>query len=260
LEINQNKYMTLTQVKRRDGEIVVFDRSRIEQAIESACDATGETNKDFIPAITDEVISDIVATCGEDSETHIPSVETIQNFVEKHLMRESRYEIAKAYILYREKQNEKREEKKEELIEQFEKHSMKVIKMNGKKELFDIKKIKVVFDRAAIGYEKECSFADLIEAFKKNIVDEIKTSDISNLLVKTCVDLVTVENISWQNVAARILLGDLYKKARRNRNLEQKDIYSPKAFKALFDDYIERGFYFKAVSYTHLTLPTIYSV
>ncbi|MDD2766860.1 MAG: ribonucleoside-diphosphate reductase subunit alpha [Candidatus Moranbacteria bacterium] len=237
--------MTLTQVKRRDGAIVAFDRSRIEQAIESACDATGETEKDFIPAITDEIIVDIVATCGEDSETHIPSVETIQNFVEKHLMRESRYEIAKAYILYREKQNEKREEHKEQLIEQFEKHSMKVIKTNGKKELFDIKKIKKVFDRAALGYEKECSFTDLIEAFKKNIVDEIKTSDISNLLVKTCVDLVTIENIAWQNIAARILLGDLYKKARRNRNLEQKDIYSPKAFKDLFDDYIKRGLYFK---------------
>jgi len=237
--------MTLTQVKRRDGKIVPFDRSRIEHAIESACDATGELEKDFIPALTDEIINDIVTTCGDDPETHVPSVETIQNFVEKHLMKEDRYEVAKAFILYREKQNEKREEYKEQLIEQFEKHSMKVIKANGKKELFDLKKIKKVFDRAAIGYEKECSFKDLIEAFKKNIVDEIKTSDISNLLIKTCVDLVTVENIAWQNIAARILLGDLYKKARRNRNLEQKDIYSPKAFKAHFDDYIKRGFYFK---------------
>jgi len=237
--------MTLTQVKRRDGKIVPFDRSRIEHAIESACDAIGELEKDFIPALTDEIINDIVTTCGDDPEMHVPSVETIQNFVEKNLMKEDRYEVAKAFILYREKQNEKREEYKEQLIEQFEKHSMKVIKANGKKELFDLKKIKKVFDRAAIGYEKECSFKDLIEAFKKNIVDEIKTSDISNLLIKTCVDLVTVENIAWQNIAARILLGDLYKKARRNRNLEQKDIYSPKAFKAHFDDYIKRGLYFK---------------
>src|SRR5665647_1735413 len=230
--------MTLTKVKRRDGEVVLFDRTRIEKAIESACDATGETNKDFIPKITDEVIDDLIAACGEDTDVHIPSVETIQNFVEKHLMRESRYEIAKAYILYREKQNEKREEIKEQLIEQFEKHSMKVIKTNGTQELFEIKKIKAVFDRAALSYEKECHFEDLIEAFKKNIVDEIKTSDISKLLVKTCVDLVTVENISWQNVAARILLGDLYKQAIKNRHLEQKDIYTPEAYKALFDDYI----------------------
>ncbi|MEI8096920.1 MAG: ATP cone domain-containing protein, partial [Candidatus Moraniibacteriota bacterium] len=237
--------MTLTQVKRRDGEVVPFERARIEKAIEAACDATGETNKEFIPKITDEVINDLILACGEDVTVHIPSVETIQNFVEKHLMRESRYEVAKSYILYREKQNEKREEKKEELIEKFEKHSMKVIKTDGTQELFDLKKLKVVFDRAVVSYEKDCRFEDLIEAFKKNIVDEIKTSDIGKLLVKTCIDLVTVENISWQNVAARILLGDLYKKAIKNRGMEQKDIYTPESFKALFDDYIERGYYFK---------------
>ena len=237
--------MTLTKVKRRDGEIIPFDRSRIERAIEKACEATGESNKEFIPTITDEVINDLILACGDDTEVHIPSVETIQNIVEKHLMHESRYEVAKNYILYREKQNEKREERKEQLIDQFEKHSMKVIKTNGTQELFEIKKIKAVFDRASVSYEKECHFEDLIEAFKKNIVDEIKTSDLSKLLVKTCVDLVTVENISWQNVAARILLGDLYKQALKNRGLEQKDIYTKEAFKKHFDNYIERGYYYK---------------
>ncbi|MDO8565745.1 MAG: ribonucleoside-diphosphate reductase subunit alpha [Candidatus Moranbacteria bacterium] len=237
--------MTPTQVKRRDGEIVAFDRLRIERAIELACDATGETNKEFIEKMVDDVIHDLVASCGEGGEDHIPSVEKIQNFVEKHLMKESRYEIAKAYILYREKQSEKREERKEKLIEQFEQHSMKVVKADGSKELFDVKKIQAVFTRAALGYEKECSFNDLIEAFKKNIVDEIKTSDINKLLIKTCIDLVTVENIFWQNVAARILLGDLYKQATKNRGLKQADIYSPQAYKALFDDYIERGYYYK---------------
>jgi ribonucleoside-diphosphate reductase alpha chain len=237
--------MTLTQVKRRDGEVVDFDRARIEKAIENACDATGESNKEFIPKITDEVINDLILACGDDAEVHIPSVETIQDIVEKHLMRESRYEVAKSYILYREKQSEKREERKELLIEQFEKHSMKVIKANGGKELFDIKKIKAVFDRAAVSYEASCKFEDLIEAFKKNIVDEIKTSDISKLLVKTCVDLVTIENIFWQNIAARILLGDLYKQAIKNRALSQKDVYSPEAYKTLFDDYIAQGLYYK---------------
>ncbi|MFZ2187275.1 MAG: ribonucleoside-diphosphate reductase subunit alpha [Candidatus Moraniibacteriota bacterium] len=237
--------MTLTQIKRRDGEVVSFDRLRIEKAIENACDATGETDKEFIPQMTDAVIQDIILACGEEAGVHIPSVETIQDFVEKHLMRESRYEIAKAYILYREKRGGEREERKEKLIEQFERHSMQVVKADGTKELFDIQKIKTVFDRAALGYEKMCHFDDLIEAFKKNIVDEIKTSDINQLLIKACIDLVTVENIFWQNIAARILLGNLYKQATKNRDLGQKDVYSPEAYKALFDDYIECGLYYK---------------
>ncbi|HLC94988.1 MAG TPA: ribonucleoside-diphosphate reductase subunit alpha, partial [Patescibacteria group bacterium] len=237
--------MTLTHIKRRDGELISFDRTRIERAIELACDAIGETNKLFITTMTDAVIYDLILSCGEDPNIHIPSVETIQDLVEKHLMKEGRYEIAKAYILYREKQSEKREDKKEKLLEQFEQHSLQVTKTNGTKELFDIKKIKSVFDRAAIGYEKECHFEDLVTTFKKNIVNEIKTSDINKLLVKTCIDLVTVENIFWQNIAARILLGDLYKQATKNRGIEQKDVYSKEAYKKLFDDYIERGLYYK---------------
>ncbi|MDP2837978.1 MAG: ribonucleoside-diphosphate reductase subunit alpha [Candidatus Moranbacteria bacterium] len=248
--------MTLDQIKRRDGEVVSFDRSRIETAITLACDATGETEKGFIPSMTDEVIADLIISCGSGTDSHIPSVEKIQDLVEKHLMKESKYEIAKAYILYREKQNEKRDELKEKLIEQFERHSMKVTKANGSKELFDVKKIKTVFDRAVVGYEKECTFEELIETFKKNIVDEIKTADISKLLVKTCVDLVTIENIFWQNIAARILLGDLYKQAIKNRHLEQKDIYTPESYKKLFDDYIERGLYYKDF-YTYYTAEDI---
>lgn len=241
----------LTHVKRRDGEIIPFDRTRIEKAIDLACEAVGELEKDFISRMTDDIVNDLASVSGEETHTHISSVEEIQDLVEKHLMKEGRYEIAKAYILYREKQSEKREERKEKLIEQFEKHSMQVTKADGTKELFDIKKIKAVFDRSVQGYEKECSFEDLIEAFKKNIVNEIKTSDINKLLVKTCIDLVTVENINWQEVASRISLFNLYKEACRNRSLKYDDIYTPQAVLNLFHDYIGKGLYAKELRETY---------
>ena len=241
----------LIYVKRRDGEMVAFDRTRIEKAIELACGAVGVLEKDFIPKMTDDVISDLISVCGEETHAHIPSVEAIQDCVEKHLMKEGHYEIAKAYILYREKQSEKREERKENLIEQFEKRSMQVTKADGTKELFDLKKIKAVFERAVADYEKECLFDDLIEAFKKNIVNEIKTSDINKLLIKTCIDLVTVENIAWQEVAGRIALFNLYKEASRNRALKYEDIYTPRAVLNLFHDYIAQGLYAQELRATY---------
>lgn len=237
--------MTLSQVKRRDGEVVDFDRSRIEIAVGLACDAIGETDKGFIPMMTDDIIHELVHACEAGGETRMLSVEQIQDFVEKHLMKGGRYEVAKAYILYREKQNEKREERKEKLIEQFEKRAMSVVKADGSRELFDTGKIKAVFERAALGYGDQCRFDELIEAFKKNIVDEIKTSDVNKLLVKTCIDLVTVENIAWQNIAARIFLGNLYKHASRNRGISHEEIYTPEAYLALFKDYIGAGLYYK---------------
>ena len=238
-------HMNIKQVKLRSGQLAPFERSKIERAIELACDATGQLAKDFIVKMTDDILAELVTSSAEDFEAGIPSVEKIQDVVEKHLMQDGLYEVAKAFILYRNKQSEKRDEKKEKLLEQFEKHSMQVIKADGTQELFEIAKIKALFDRAVVGYEEACLFEDLLEMFKKNIVDEIKTSDISKLLIKACIDLVSVENIFWQEVAGRIALFNLYKEALRNRNLKHADIYAPQAVLALFHDYLEKGFYAK---------------
>lgn len=237
--------MTLEKVRRRDGEIIPFDRKRIEHAIELACDAIGSTDKAFIPTVTDAVIADLDRVFGEIFVNRLPTVEDVQDIVERELVKANHFELAKAYILYRQERQQEREERHERLVREFDERTLKVTKADGSKEYFDMKKLRAVFDRASKGVEEECQFADLMESFKKNLVDDIKTSDIEKLLVKTCVDLVTVENIHWQNIAARILLGGLYKKATKNRGLAQKDIYSPVAYKAHFDDYIKKGFYFK---------------
>mgnify|MGYP002335956845 CR=1 FL=1 len=237
--------MPLTKIKRRNGEIVDFDRTKIETAIENACDAIGETDKAFIAELTTAVIQDAEHVYTDIFVNRMPAVEDIQDIVERNLVKANKFEIAKAYILYREKRKGEREEKKEKLMEQFENRSLKVTKSDGSKEIFDFGKIRAVFDRAAKGYEKDCRFEDLMDAFKKNIVEDIKTSDIGKLLVKTCIDLVTVENISWQQVASRIFLGTLYKAAIKNRGLAQKDIYSPKAYAKLFEEYVNDGLYYK---------------
>jgi len=231
-------------VKKRDGEVIAFDRSRIEHAIELACEGVGESDRTFIVPVTDAIV-EALGCLFEDNTDRIASVEDIQDIVERHLVKANKFEVAKAYILYREKRKEEREEKQERLVEQFEKRSLKVTKHDGSKEIFDSVKIRTVFLRSAKGYEEQCRFEDFVSAFKKNIVDEIKTSDIAKLMVKTCIDLVSVENIAWQHVAARIFLGNLYKKATKNRGITMQDIYAPKAYKALFDEYIQKGLYYK---------------
>ena len=237
--------MAIKKILRRDGELAPFNRSRIENAIALACDAIGETDKSFIPELTDLIVADIEHVYTEIFVNRTPSVEDIQDIVEQNLVKTNRFELAKSYIIYRENRKREREDRMEKLVDEFEKNTLQVTKSNGSKERFDIKKLRVVFNRASKEFDEECSFEDLMEAFKKNLIEDIQTSDIEKLLVKTCIDLVTVENIAWQNVAARILLGGLYKQALKNRNIEQSDVYSPSSYKALFDDYIERGLYYK---------------
>ncbi len=102
-----------------------------------------------------------------------------------------------------------------------------------------------MFVLAVKGYEDKCLFDELIEAFKKNIVEDMKTSDIAKLLVKTCIDLVTVENIAWEHVAGRLALFDLYKKAGKSRTMKQGEIYTAKSYVPFFEKYVEEKLYFE---------------
>ncbi len=237
--------MTIIKIEKRNKEIAKFNRARIEIAIQKACAEVGELDRDFIVPLTDEIIHDLEHSFDDDCGEMMPTVEDVQDVVERHLVSANKYEVVKAYILYRAKQSEGRSEKEQNLQEQFEQHKLKVIKDNRKRENFNANKVKKVFDRASKGYKRQCTFKTFMEAFKKNIVEDIKTSDINKLMIKTCIDLVSVENIYWQHIAARIFVSNLYKQAIRNRGISMKELYTPKAYKALFDEYIKNGLYYK---------------
>lgn len=236
--------MSITHIKKRNGEIVEFDQEKIEFAIEKAFDAAQVEDS---PEIIEDIAEDVMGMLEEAplQEEGIPTVEEVQDIVEKCLMVHRQFEVAKAYILYRNKHQEEREEKKERIQEQFEQRSLKVVKSDGSREAFDIMKIKAVFDRSVGEYGEVCRFEEFIEQFKNNIVEDMKTSDINKVLVKSCIDLVTVENIAWQYVGAQIFLGNLYKQAVRNREMALDDVYTPESYKKLFDEYREKGYYYK---------------
>jgi len=77
--------MTLDSIRKRNNELVPFDRSRIENAIEQACIAVGHKDIDFIPQLTSEIILALQDRFG--GTEYVPSVEDIQDAVELHLMR-----------------------------------------------------------------------------------------------------------------------------------------------------------------------------
>lgn len=132
--------MTLEKIRRRDGEVIPFDRKRIEHAIELACDAIGQTDKSFIPTVTDAVITDLDRVFGEIFVNRVPTVEDVQDIVERELVKANHFELAKAYILYRQDRKKEREEKHERLVREFEEKTLKVTKADGSKEYFDVKK------------------------------------------------------------------------------------------------------------------------
>lgn len=82
-------------MQKRTGQIVDFDLEKIENAIKKAFDSK---QVEYDPTIVESVDKLISLTY-----TNVPvSVETIQDYVERTLMQFGYYDIAKAFILYRE--------------------------------------------------------------------------------------------------------------------------------------------------------------
>ena len=99
----------ISRIKKRDGTVVDFNQDKITKAIAKAMESQGITE----PASA-RTTSDIAAFMIEEKfgGYTVPSVEQIQDIVEMVLMKQGYHEVAKSYILYREKHKGIREAKK----------------------------------------------------------------------------------------------------------------------------------------------------
>jgi len=91
----------ITQIRKRDGRIVDFDKEKITRALWAAAQAVGGKNR----KLAERLSSRVVALLEEKFPQEIPGVEDVQDLVEKVFIEEGHARTAKAYILYR-KQHE----------------------------------------------------------------------------------------------------------------------------------------------------------
>lgn len=87
----------IKKVRKRDGRIVPFDKSRIAEAIFKAAKAVGGKRKD----IADKLADGVTRILEKKFAHRIPGIEDIQDIVEKVLIENGHAKTAKAYILYR---------------------------------------------------------------------------------------------------------------------------------------------------------------
>ena len=100
--------VSVSKITKRDGRIVVFDETKITNAILKALKAVQRGDGDSARELSGEVVKLI----NKRFEDKIPSVENVQDIVEEVLIRNGYADVAKAYILYRQKRAEIREYKK----------------------------------------------------------------------------------------------------------------------------------------------------
>ncbi|MBI4895546.1 MAG: hypothetical protein HY831_03565 [Candidatus Aenigmarchaeota archaeon] len=87
--------MPVTQVYKRDGKIVEFDRNRIKEDIYQLMLSLNEVNMDFLEKLTDSVVILI------DKKDRVVKIDEIQDSIENILMEEKLYKMTKTYIVRR---------------------------------------------------------------------------------------------------------------------------------------------------------------
>ncbi|MCW8802106.1 MAG: adenosylcobalamin-dependent ribonucleoside-diphosphate reductase, partial [Candidatus Bathyarchaeota archaeon] len=98
----------ISRVTKRDGITVSFDESKITKAIFKALISVNKGNKELAGKLS----GNVVELLNQRFEGKVPSVENIQDLVEEVLIQNGFVDVAKAYILYRQKRMEIREFKK----------------------------------------------------------------------------------------------------------------------------------------------------
>jgi anaerobic ribonucleoside-triphosphate reductase len=93
-------------VRKRDGKLEPFDPERITNAIWKAAKAVGGSDRQQAKKLTDDVLAELKSRFGDDG---CPTVEEIQDLVEKMLIENGHAQTAKAYILYRKQHQDMRE-------------------------------------------------------------------------------------------------------------------------------------------------------
>ncbi|MDP6641180.1 MAG: adenosylcobalamin-dependent ribonucleoside-diphosphate reductase [Nitrososphaerales archaeon] len=113
----------ITKIKKRNGRVLEFNQEKIAIALWKAIQSVGGKDKSLAIRFSDRLVELVNMKF---SPSTMPTVEDIQDMVEKVLMEQGQSKAAKAFILYRQKRAEIREEKKTILekddIDEVDKH------------------------------------------------------------------------------------------------------------------------------------------
>jgi len=98
----------ISKIQKRDGRIVDFDKNKITEAIFKAARSVGGKDRKLSEKLADEVV---MLMEKQFKHGEIPTVEQVQDLVEKVLIENGHARTSKSYILYRQKRTEIRKAK-----------------------------------------------------------------------------------------------------------------------------------------------------
>jgi ribonucleoside-diphosphate reductase alpha chain len=228
-------------IKKRNGDVVPFDASKIETVIKKAFLGVTRDEKAPVAKHIAELVAKELELEAITRDGYVPTVEHTQDLVEKHIMSAGFYDVAKAYIIYRYERSKEREEVKQETLEKVEEGGLYITKKNGSKQKFNLEKVRTSVLHVIHGYEKDVSVDQIVNQVKLEVFEGMSTKEISKALVMTIRSMIE-QDPAYSYIASRLVLAqvneDLLGSALDYKNIEAQ--YREK-FVAGIKKGVERG-------------------
>jgi ribonucleoside-diphosphate reductase alpha chain len=205
------------QVIRRNGKVTGFDAAKIGVAItkaflavEGGGAAASRRIHEIVQELTAQVTDNLFRRAGNSGiQVHI---EDIQDQVELALMRGGHHKVARAYVLYREKQAEKRAaEAAKKKPAAAAPDALHVTRADGTRVPLDEARMAALVEEACRGLEEVDAERVLAEA-RRNLFDGVAEKDVGTALVMAARPMIEQEP-NYSQVTARLLMDNLRREA-----------------------------------------------
>ena len=238
-DINSNKEgeMSFEQIKKRNGQMVDFDRSRIEIAIGKASDSVGgEATSEDIKAVVTEVTTQAELAFSEST----PDVETLQDLIEQQLMRSGHYKTVRAFIIYRDTHKAMRDAESARSAEKLEQSNLKVTMPDGTLQNFSYAKLVKELLEAADDISDDVDLDGIAQSVKGSIYDGITYDELEDSMIMATKAHIE-QDPTYSKLSSRLLLRKIYKEVLGGNHKSTLNADYKSTFKAFIKDAVRDG-------------------
>ena len=196
----------ILEIRKRTGQVVPFDATKINRAVEKAFYAvTNDPHQREADLVARTVVDRLAGRADAMGESYVPSVEEVQDIVEQSIMQQGFFDVAKSYIVYRYEHQKTRVEEQKVVQEKIQNREFVITAEDGSAELFPPERIHSFFTRAARGYEGVVAVHALVEQAQKELFEGMTARDVVHTLVLVARSFVE-QDPAYSIIASRLLL------------------------------------------------------
>ena len=242
---NQATQLSDYKIIRRNGSVVAFEPSKIAIAVTKAFlavnggqGAASARVREQVEQLTHAVMRALLRSRPNGGTFHI---EDIQDQVELALMRSGEHNVARAYVLYREKRNQERAAQQEvsqqtQTANQAGDSGIKVTD-NGEEKWLDMAALRTVLEAACEGLGNHIDATPIITETIKNLYDGVPMAQVYDSAILASRTLIE-KDPAYSQVTARILM-HVIRKEILGKEVLQGDMQAE--YGTYFANYINEG-------------------